>query len=577
MPTTHSRPLSDLTHANRWIKEFPKVLDELWLDNRFRELMEFIETFDGGVDGWIEAIHWHNEIVSHISTVAQMTRLRFRCDTTDADATAEFTRIRHLFPAIEHHDITFLRSVLASPELDEIQAIIGESWVSQVAVEVGLHDPANADLGVAIGDLLSQRTRLFGQATFEWRGKTQPMSFARSAALETDTTERRAAFASVNASLHTIEADLQSVFDEAQTLRLQIASNAKAASYTDFRYREMGRVDWSQTDAATFRAAVLEHIVPIAKKLRLHQAQQQGAELVHPADTHIWPSERAVELAVTVPELRKVARSMFDEMGGKFAESFAVLDDYDLLDIDARPGKEPGGSCSSLPDQRVTFIFSNNTGSPSDVTVLVHEAGHSLQKWCSRHIDLALLRQPTLEACEIHSMTLELLAHPWAETFFGESADTYRSQHLRDQFIALPYMAAVDEFQHQIYDPTRNSPTTAADRAELWETLMRTYLPGIDWDIDPWHTKHYWLRQQHITNKPFYYLDYALAQVVSWQLWLDSLEDTESATERYLKLCELGGSFPFRTLLQKANVGDPFEPKVVADVARRIQERLVQA
>jgi M3 family oligoendopeptidase len=295
---------------------------------------------------------------------------------------------------------------------------------------------------------------------------------------------------------------------------------------------------------------------------------------VHPADVEIWPGTSPAQLIVPVEEIPAVAGTMFDEMGGPFGESFRVLADYGLMDLAARPGKAPGGNCAALADQRVAFIYANQTGTPADVTVLVHEAGHALQKWRSRDIDLMMLRQPTLEAGEVHSMTLELLAHPWAEHFFGDTADAYRTQHLRSQFLAVPYMAAVDDFQHRLYDPSRETLTDATERGTIWGNLVDEYLPGIDWASTPWYRRTFWLRQHHITTKPFYYLDYALAQVVSWQLWLDSLEDRDSAHERYLNLCSLGGSVPFRTLLREANLGDPFDPAVVADVARRLQPHL---
>jgi hypothetical protein len=37
---------------------------------------------------------------------------------------------------------------------------------------------------------------------------------------------------------------------------------------------------------------------------------------------------------------------------------------------------------------------------------------------------------PTMEACEIHSMGLELLAFPEIERLFGKDADRYRRLHL---------------------------------------------------------------------------------------------------------------------------------------------------
>ncbi len=576
MPST-SPPLLDLTYPRRWLHDLPDTLDAAWIEARFGELSTVIDGLGEEVDGWIDALLRHNEVVSHFATVAHLARLAFRADTKDAAAGAEWARIRTLFPVIEGHDIAFLRRVLDSTALTGIRSHFGDSWVAQIAAEVSLHDPANAELGVRIGELVTDHSRLMGDATFTWRGEARPVSFVNNALIDEDDAERRAAHDSLTNTLRGIEPELQSLFDEAQVLRTQTAANAGKVSYAEYQYAEMSRVDWTKDDAAAFRAAVREHIVPVAQSVRAAQARLQGVDLVHPADVEIWPGTSAAQLIVPVEEIPTVARKVFDEMGKPFGESFGVLADYGLMDLEARPGKAPGGNCAALADQRVTFIYANQTGTPEDVTVLMHEAGHSLQKWRSRDIDLMTLRQPTLEACEIHSMTLELLTHPWAEGFFGDDADAYRTHHLRSQFLAVPYMAAVDDFQHQLYDPARESLTDARERGTIWGNLVQEYLPGIDWASTPWYQQNFWLRQHHITTKPFYYLDYALAQVVSWQLWLDSLDDRESAHERYLNLCSLGGRLPFRALLREASIGDPFDPAVVADVAQRIQPHVVPA
>ncbi|MCW2926934.1 MAG: oligoendopeptidase family, partial [Thermoleophilia bacterium] len=206
-----------------------------------------------------------------------------------------------------------------------------------------------------------------------------------------------------------------------------------------------------------------------------------------------------------------------------------------------------------------------------DVKTLVHEYGHALQGWRSRDIEPVDLQHPTMEACEIHSMTLELLALPYLEPFFGaEQLEHFRVEHLRSTLDVVPYMAAIDEFQHRIYDEGLD----AEGRAAAWESAARRFQPAIDWDVDDWYAGNRWLLQLHVFQYPFYYLDYALARIVSWELWLLSLEDQQRATDIYLQLCDLGGTKPFRQMVMDAGLGDPFDEAVIANTMSRLREHL---
>ncbi len=62
----------------------------------------------------------------------------------------------------------------------------------------------------------------------------------------------------------------------------------------------------------------------------------------------------------------------------------------------------------------------------------------------------------------------------------------------------------------------------------------------------------------HVFQCPFYYIDYTLAQVIAFQFLLLDRKNHEKAWKKYLKLCKMGGKYPFRTLLAKTGLKDPF-------------------
>jgi M3 family oligoendopeptidase len=227
-----------------------------------------------------------------------------------------------------------------------------------------------------------------------------------------------------------------------------------------------------------------------------------------------------------------------------------------FLDLETRATKAPGGFCTVMPTPGVPFVFANFTGTHGDATVLTHEIGHAFQMWQSRDQNLIEYLWPTMEACEIHSMSLELLAFPEMERLFGEDAGRYRRLHTIHALFALAMAAAIDHFQHLVYErPT----ATREERHTMWRDLERRYLPWRDHGDLAYPAKGgFWQWVPHIYRVPFYFIDYALAQCVAMQLWVKSKADRPGTFETYAELCARGGSASFLELVQGAGLVSPF-------------------
>ena len=175
----------------------------------------------------------------------------------------------------------------------------------------------------------------------------------------------------------------------------------------------------------------------------------------------------------------------------------------------------------------------------------------------------------TSESAEIHSMSLEFLAWPHMELFFGGAAEDFRRTHLMEQLMFLPYGVAIDHFQHEVY---ANPDASPAERFALWRDLERTYMPWRDHgDLPHVSEGGAWQMQRHVYLYPFYYVDYVLAGVCALQFWERSQRDFAGALAEYEALCARGGSLPFRKLTASAGLVSPFEDgclERVVDAAR---------
>ena len=250
-------------------------------------------------------------------------------------------------------------------------------------------------------------------------------------------------------------------------------------------------------------------------------------------------------------------RKMYKEMSQETGEFIDFVMENNLFDVQAREGKAMGGYCTIIHDYNEPFIFGNFNGTVDDVDVLTHEAGHAFQVYMSRELDMPELIFPTLDSCEIFSMSMEFFTYPWMELFFGDDAEKYKKYHYDSALKFLPYGILVDHFQHEIY---RNPKMSPKERKEVWRKLEKRYLPYRDYsDLEFLERGGYWFRQGHIFKNPFYYIDYVLAQECALQFKNLMEINRQDAWNRYIKISSLGGKYSFIELVEKAGLKNPFK------------------
>ena len=239
--------------------------------------------------------------------------------------------------------------------------------------------------------------------------------------------------------------------------------------------------------------------------------------------------------------------------------------DNELLDVLSTEGKEGGGYCTEIPLYEVPFIFANFNGTQGDVEVVTHEAGHAFAFWMNRKRIPTEYSSPSMEACEVHSMSMEFFGWRNAEGFFGPDAKKFLYSHLSDALTFIPYGTMVDHFQHIVYEKPELTP---AERHAEWKRLLGIYMPWmkLDGGIPFYAEGEGWQRQHHIYESPFYYIDYCLAQTVALEFWAMIQKDREDAWKHYMAYTVQGGSRTFTDLLKNAGLKTPFDEACMREV-----------
>ncbi len=508
------------------------------------------------------------------STMESIARIRNTADTRDPFYAAEMDYFHRELPQLTLLNKEAERAILDSPYLEELRAEFGPVLIKDMEVRQKLSDESVVGDMVEEARLTQEYSKISSQAETVFRGKSCNFYGLLKAMQSTDRTERKEAMFAWGDLYQEISGQLDELYGRMVTLRDGMAKKLGFSSYTEYAYLNRGRYDYNADDVERFRRQVKEYVVPLCARLREKQAERLQVERLHYYDESlIFPEGNAVPQGGK-DELVEKASRMYHALSSETGEFFDFMTEHELFDLETRPGKRPGGYCSFLPAYKAPFIFSNFNGTSADVDVLTHEAGHAFEAYtASRLVALPEFTTPGAEVAEIHSMSMEHFAYPYMELFFGGQADHYRYAHLMGALEVIPYMVSVDEFQHRVY---AKPDMTAKERREIWRQLEKTYLPWRDYDGHPFLEEGgFWMQKQHIFLYPFYYIEYALAQMGAFAFYGRMKKNREQAWADYYRLCQAGGSKGYFELLRLASLDNPFEEGTVKKIVEDLEGDLL--
>lgn len=560
------------TNPELTFPDFPYARPDLEKqESAFRQVLEELKNADS-VNAAIAAVEQIDSIRAAISTVQNICYIRYSIDTRDEFYQAEKQWFDEHLPATQAWSMDYYRALIESPHRPALEERFGKQLFDTAELSIKTFQPELIEDLQEENKGYSEYTKLKGGAQLELDGETYNLSSIVPLCQAPDRELRRRANTAKWDWMGDHQDQFETIYDQLTKLRHGMARKLGYNNFVPLGYARMNRTDYGPEQVATFRNEVKKHIVPIATRLAEEQAARIGVDKLNFYDVQFrFPDGNPKpqgEMADTVAAARKLYDGLSEETGA----FFRLLEDRQLMDLDAKDGKAPGGYCTYINDYGAPYIFSNFNGTSHDVDVLTHEFGHAFQVYSSRHQRPMEYAWPTYDAAEIHSMSMEFFAYPGVPDFFGDDAQKYFYSHLEGAIRFLPYGCAVDEFQHLVYE---NPDWTPAERNAAWKKLEQEYMPHLDYSEHPFLAQGtYWQSQLHLFGMPFYYIDYCLAQICAFQFWLKDREDHEKAWADYVRLCSAGGSKSFLGLVELAGLENPFEEGIMERIAATVTERL---
>ncbi|MHC1704280.1 MAG: M3 family oligoendopeptidase [Tenuifilaceae bacterium] len=369
--------------------------------------------------------------------------------------------------------------------------------------------------------------------------------------------------------------DLNELFSSMLRRRYKVAVNAGFKNFRDYQHQNLGRFDYSVNDIETFHQSIANEVNPVIDEILKRRKKKLGVDKLMPWDLQVDSDGKApLRPFKDTNQLINSAIDCFSSVSKEFGDIFIILNKENLLDLDSRFGKAPGGYNYPLHKSNRSFIFMNATGSMNDFEVLMHEGGHAFHAFLYNNWPLIEYKNVPAEVAELASMSMELISMEHWDSVLIDSDDLKRAKItlLEGAMFALQWIAAIDKFQHWLYT---NPEHTHHERNLAWTNIYREFSSSvICWDGVEEAFVFTWQRQLHIFELPFYYIEYAFAQLGAIAIWKNYRQNPKETLDKYMKMMKLGYSKPLPELYKEAGIEFAFTSEYVAELMKFTKKEL---
>ena len=513
-----------------------------------------------------------NNIRKHIETMSTLASIRNSINTADEFYDEEQNYWDEQGPLYTELNSDFYKAIVNSKFKEDIKKDYSEQFYKICEYSLKSFSPEIISDLQEENKLMSKYTKLLASAKINFKGEELNLSGLYKYMLSSDRNEREQSSKAYYNYFGEHEEEFDEIYDQLVHIRHNMAKKLGFKNFVELGYIRMDRTDYNPEMVVNLRKQILEYIVPLCNKLYEKQAKRLNLDKLTYIDENLEFLDGNATIKGDSDYIIENGIKMYQELSQETKEFFDFMLENELMDLETKHNKSAGGYCTYIPDYKAPFIFSNFNKTSEDMDVLTHEAGHAFQLYMSRDIDMQEINFPTLDSCEIHSMSMEFITYPWMDTFFKEDSDKYKFAHLTSAIKFLPYGVVVDEFQHIVYD---NPDMTKDERKKVWRDLEKKYLPHRDYEDNEILERGCWFfKQGHIFKDPFYYIDYVLAQICAFQFLKKMEEDRVSGWEDYLRICKVGGTQSFLQIVKTGNLISPFDDKCIEYIIKNLETNI---
>ncbi len=541
----------------------------------FQKLAEMPLDTVADVERWLEM---SSELGFVLDEEKAWRFIRMTCDTTSEEIRKLYDQFSsEILPHLSIVANELLKKLYDSPAFQQLDADKYLVLKRSVIKRIELFREANVPLSTEI----RKRSREFDEiaSSFFIEEDGQKLTLQKAAAfLEVrDRNRREEIWRKITGARFAQRDRLNDLYTDLLGLRTQVAKNAGFDSFADYKFEALGRFDYTRQDCYAFHDSIEKVVKPqLVARSRVRQQNLGLPDLRH-WDLNVDEfGKEALHPFQNASELIEGSIRILERLRPQMADNLRVMQSMGHLDLESRLGKAPGGYNYSLPETGVPFIFMNAVGTQSDLTTMLHEAGHAQHSFATQHIKIAEFKHMPSELAELASMSMELITLDFLGEFYSDSESLRRArrEQLMRPLTLLPWIASIDAFQFWIYDHPDHS---VQDREKAWEEIFRRFHGDyISWNGDEEILKSLWQKQGHLYDVPFYYIEYGLAQLGAIAVWRNYRQNPTKGLDDYMHALSLGYTRPIPEVYAAAGVrfdfSEPYIRELIDFIVQEIEK-----
>lgn len=526
-----------------------------------------------------ELEHWlkdKSELEAALEENFAWRYIKMSCDTANEDLVKDFqyfaTEIEpKISPLANEHNKKFNDN----PFIDQLDQDKYFVYIRAVKKSLELYREENVELFTQLQVAQQKYQSITGAMSVTINEQEYTLEQASNFLKDTDRSIRKNAWETVQQRRLLAKDELNILFDELIAMRHKVALNAGFENYRDYMFQALGRFDYTPKDCYDFAEAIEQEVVPVLREQAEKRKEALNLTSLKPWDMEVSTSGKAaLKPFNNGEELIDKSITCFTGIDPSLGEKLAIMKANGLFDVESRMGKAPGGYNYPLAETGAPFIFMNSANSLRDLTTMVHEGGHAIHTFLTADLELNDFKHCPSEVAELASMSMELISMDNWDVYFDNEEDLNRAkkEQLADVLKTLPWVAVIDQFQHWIYT---NPDHNAADREAAFKQIYNRFGAGFaDWTEYDQQFGNLWQKQLHLFEVPFYYIEYAIAQLGAIAVWKNYKENPTNALEQYLAALTLGYTKPMNEIYETAGIKFDFSAAYIKELAMFVKNEL---
>ncbi len=552
------------------------VTDWQHLEPFFKELSDRPLPTKTDLEKWLKDM---SELEAVVSEDACWRQIKMTCDTENKALEEAFNYFcTELQPNIQPYADALNKKLVNHPLLHELDQKEYFTYIRSTKKNIELFREENIPLQSELAVMQQQYGVITGKMTVTVNGQEYTLQQAAKFLESHDRALREEVYHKIQERRLQDKSALDQLFQQLIALRNQEAINAGFSNYRDYRFKALGRFDYTKEDCFAFHDAVKLHVLPLVNRIYAKKKKQLGLDQLRPWDIDAEPEgTEALHPFKDANELVEKSITCFNQLRPFFGDCLKKMHAMKHFDLDSRKGKAPGGYNCPLAESGAPFIFMNAAGQMHDLTTMVHEGGHAIHSFLTHPLELSGFKEYPMEIAEVASMSMELFSMEHWDVFFNDTSNLTRArEHQLERVITIfPWIAIIDKFQHWIYE---NPTHTADERTAAWVGILKEFQDEvIDYSGLEKFRSNAWQRQLHLFEVPFYYIEYGIAQLGAIGMWMQFKNNQQQALDNYCNALSLGGTRTLPQLFEAAGLEFDFSPdkiKVLMDFVGEEMKKL---